>query len=47
MKEQVTEYKKALTIGKLGFWQWDSVTNKTYWGDENLSSSVTNLRSLK
>lgn len=34
MKEQIKEYKKTLTIGKLGFWEWDAITNKTYWGDE-------------
>lgn len=34
MLNQLTEYKKALTIGKLGFWEWDAITNKTYWGDE-------------
>jgi PAS domain S-box-containing protein len=34
MNEPIIEYKKALTIGKIGFWEWDAVTNVTYWGDE-------------
>jgi PAS domain S-box-containing protein len=34
MKDQLNEYKKALTIGKIGFWEWNSITNVTYWGDE-------------
>lgn len=34
MKDQLQEYKKAITIGKLGFWEWNALTNTTYWSDE-------------
>ncbi|HEY1040070.1 MAG TPA: histidine kinase dimerization/phosphoacceptor domain -containing protein [Bacteroidia bacterium] len=34
MSTRQNEYKKALAIGKLGFWEWNAITNVTYWGDE-------------
>lgn len=34
MPESLNKYKKALTIGKLGFWEWSALSNKTHWGDE-------------
>lgn len=34
MNGPVSEYKKALTIGKIGFWEWNAITNVTYWADE-------------
>ena len=37
MQESFNEYKKALTIGKLGFWEWDITANKVYWSDEKFT----------
>ncbi len=34
MQEQLQKYKKSLSIGKMGFWTWDAITNETVWGDE-------------
>jgi len=34
MGDELNTYKKALISGKLGFWSWDVISNKTSWGDE-------------
>ena len=34
MEKELNTYKKALISGKLGFWSWDAISNKTSWGDE-------------
>ena len=34
MDSELNKYRKSLITGKLGFWSWDAVSNKTSWGDE-------------
>lgn len=34
MDDELLRYKKSLISGKLGFWEWNAISNKTYWSDE-------------
>ena len=40
MKDQLLKYKKSLSIGKMGFWTWDAITNETVWGDEKFMKQL-------